>query len=406
MQTIENVQQFKIRSLTNSVYLPTIFISIGQGSVLSFVPLFAKDLGGSIAIAGLVFAMRGLGIVLFDIPAGLIIDKIGQRKSHLLSIIFITISALCTAFSQSILHLSISVFIFGAATSLWMLARLSFVSEITPVNQRGRVISLVGGSHRIGNFVGPILGGFIAQYYSFVEVMLVLFVGAIGALIMVFLYLPHLESTSKTPTEKKDNSFVTVFREYKYIFLTAGTAMLLLQVLRQTRLVILPLWSDSIGLEPKDIGLIIGLSSAVDMSLFLPVGVAMDRFGRRWAAGASLLLMSLSMILITSTNDFWSLMMVGLLSGFANGLGSGIGMTLGADFAPQRNQGQFLGIWRFVTDIGTSSGPFIIAGIAGIATLGIASVSVGLSGLIGVLLIWKKVPETLQKKKKIELWRQ
>ena len=398
MQTIENAKQFKIRYLTNSDYLPTIFISIGQGSVLSFVPLFAKDLGGSIAIAGLVFAMRGLGIVVFDIPAGLIIDKIGQRKSHLLSIIFITISALCTAFSQNILHLSISVFIFGAATSLWMLARLSFVSAITPVDQRGRVISLIGGSHRIGNFVGPILGGFIAQYYSFVEVMLVLFVGAIGALIMIFLYLPHVENTPKTMIEKDDNSFVAVFREYKYIFLTAGTAMLLLQVLRQTRLVMLPLWSDSIGLEPKDIGLIIGISSAVDMSLFLPVGVAMDRFGRRWAAGASLLLMSLSMILITSTNDFGSLMLVGLLSGFANGLGSGIGMTLGADFAPQRHQGQFLGIWRFVTDIGTSSGPFIVAGVAGLATLSIASVSVGLSGLIGVLLVWKKVPETLRKK--------
>jgi len=399
MQSIENGQQFKIRSLANSVYIPTIFIAIGQGSVLSFVPLFAKDLGGSIAIAGLVFAMRGLGIVLFDIPSGLILDKIGQRKAHLLSIILIAASALCTAFSQNIFHLSISVFMFGATTSLWMLARLSFVSETTPVNQRGRAIALVGGSHRVGNFVGPILGGFIAQYSSFVEVMLVLFIGAIGAFIMTFIYLPHLENTSKKVNQEDRKNFITVLREYKYIFLTAGTAMLLLQILRQTRLVILPLWSDSIGLEPKDIGLIIGLSSAVDMSLFLPVGIAMDRFGRRWAAGTSLFLMSLSMVIMTYTNDFWSLMLVGLLSGFANGLGSGIGMTLGADFAPQRNQGQFLGIWRFVTDIGTSSGPFIVAGIAGIATLGMASVSVGLSGLIGVLLVWKKVPETLRIKK-------
>ena len=399
MQPIQNDQQFRIRSLANSVYIPTIFIAIGQGAVLSFVPLFAKDLGGSIAIAGLVFAMRGLGIVLFDIPSGLILDKIGQRKAHLLSIILIAVSALCTAFSQNIFHLSISVFMFGAATSLWMLARLSFVSETTPVNQRGRAIALVGGSHRIGNFVGPILGGFIAQYSSFVEVMLVLFIGAIGAFIMTFIYLPHLESTSKKVNQEDRKNFITVLREYKYIFLTAGTAMLLLQILRQTRLVILPLWSHSIGLQPKDIGLIIGLSSAVDMSLFLPVGIAMDRFGRRWAAGTSLFLMSLSMVIMTYTNDFWSLMSVGLLSGFANGLGSGIGMTLGADFAPQRNQGQFLGIWRFVTDIGTSSGPFIVAGIAGIATLGMASVSVGLSGLIGVLLVWKKVPETLRIKK-------
>ena len=405
MQAIENVQQFKISSLTNSVYIPTIFISIGQGAVLAFVPLFAKDLGGSIAIAGLVFAMRGLGIVLFDMPAGLILDKMGQRKSHLLAVFFIAISALGIAFSQNILHLSISVFAFGATTALWMLARLSFVSEITPVHQRGRAIALIGGSHRIGNFAGPIMGGFIAQYSSFIEVMLVLFVGAVGALIMISIHLPHLESSSNTIIEKNNNYFIEVFKEYKYIFLTAGIAMLLLQVLRQTRLVLLPLWSDSIGLEPKDIGLIIGLSSAVDMSLFFPVGIAMDRFGRRWAAGTSLLLMSFSMVLIIFTNDFWSLMLVGLLSGFANGLGSGIGMTLGADFAPQQKQGQFLGIWRFVTDIGTSSGPFIVAGISAIATLGIASASIGLTGLIGVLLVWKKVPETLRNKKNdTKLW--
>ena len=39
---------------------------------------------------------------------------------------------------------------------------------------------------------------------------------------------------------------------------------------------------------------------------------------------------------------------VALLLGFGNGLGSGIVMTLGADFAPARGRAEFLGVWRLV----------------------------------------------------------
>jgi len=70
---------FKLTSLTLSVYLPTFFFSIGQGAVLPIIPLFAKDLGGSVAAAGVVVAMRGIGTMAFDIPSGVAVSRFGDK---------------------------------------------------------------------------------------------------------------------------------------------------------------------------------------------------------------------------------------------------------------------------------------------------------------------------------------
>ena len=40
--------------------------------------------------------------------------------------------------------------------------------------------------------------------------------------------------------------------------------------------------------------------------------------------------------------------------GIANGLSTGITMMLGTDNAPSKNKGEFLGIWRLLTDGGSS----------------------------------------------------
>ena len=46
-------QPFRLRSLVFSVYLPTLLFAIGQGAILPVIPLFARDLGASVAIASL-----------------------------------------------------------------------------------------------------------------------------------------------------------------------------------------------------------------------------------------------------------------------------------------------------------------------------------------------------------------
>jgi MFS family permease len=389
---------FTIRNLVLTVYAPTIFMGVGQSAVLAFVVLQARDLGASVGLAGVVFAMRGLGVMAFDVPAGLMLARLGQRWTMLLSIVLIGVLAAATAFSPNPLVLAASVFALGGATSLWMLTRIAFVSEQAPVHQRGRALSLVGGSQRMGNFVGPVAGGFVAEFGGYSGAMLLQTAGAAVAFVLIFLFVT--ESRGAVPGRRgslQHSGLIETLSSQRRTFLTAGLAVLALQVLRQGRQVLLPLWGDELALTPSQIGLVIGLASSVDMLLFYPVGMVMDRFGRKWSAVPSMLMLAGSVALIPLTGSFPALLVVGLASGFANGLGSGIGMTLGADLAPPEARGEFLGVWRFVTDIGTSAGPFLVAGIASVATLGIACVATGGVGLAGAAVMAFLAPETLRR---------
>ncbi|MDA0350877.1 MAG: MFS transporter [Chloroflexi bacterium] len=395
----EETTAFTIRNLVLTVYLPTIFMGIGQSAVLAFVVLQARDLGASVGVAGLVFAMRGLGVMAFDVPAGVLLGRLGQRRTMILSISLIGSLAAATAFSPNPWILAASVFALGGATSLWMLTRIAFVSEQAPVHQRGRALSLVGGSQRMGNFVGPVIGGFLAEFGGYSSAMLLQTAGAAIALIPILLFVTEARGAvaGRSAARTGQSGVLQLLRSERHTFLTAGLAVLALQVLRQGRQVLLPLWGDELDLTPSQIGLIIGFASSVDMLLFYPVGIVMDRFGRKWSAVPSMILLASSLALIPLTDRFEALLVVGLISGFANGLGSGIGMTFGADFAPPGMRGEFLGVWRFVTDIGTSAGPLLVAAVAAQAGLAVACIATGGVGLGGAAVMAFLAHETLHR---------
>jgi MFS family permease len=107
--------------------------------------------------------------------------------------------------------------------------------------------------------------------------------------------------------------------------------------------------------------------------------------------------MATGMVLIPLTDGFGSLVAVGLLLGFGNGLGSGIVMTLGSDFAPAVGRAEFLGVWRLVSDVGTAGGPLVVAAVEGAASLAAASTVVGAFGFVGAVLVALRMPEPLRR---------
>jgi hypothetical protein len=76
----------------------------------------------------------------------------------------------------------------------------------------------------------------------------------------------------------------------------------------------------------------------------------------------------------------------------ANGIGSGLLMTLGADLAPQTGPAPFLGAWRFTADFGSAAAPLAVAGITAVVSLSVASGVMGVVGLIGAGVLWRYIP--------------
>ena len=170
-------------------------------------------------------------------------------------------------------------------------------------------------------------------------------------------------------------------------------------MIRQGRRLLIPLYGASVvGLDVEYIGYIVTISAAVDMMLFPVAGHIMDKYGRKYASVPSFVLMGLGMALIPLSSTFLGLMMATAVIGLGNGLGSGCMMTLGADLAPAAATGQFLGIWRFIGDMGGVGGPLVVGNFADLFGLDTAAYSLAGVGILASLTLLFLVPETLRKK--------
>lgn len=72
------------RKVVLSIWLPAACMSVGGGLVLPVLPLFALSLDASYAMVGLVLAARGLGNLAFDVPSGMVVRRLGVRRSMIL----------------------------------------------------------------------------------------------------------------------------------------------------------------------------------------------------------------------------------------------------------------------------------------------------------------------------------
>jgi MFS family permease len=388
---------FKLSSLTFSVYLPTFFFSIGQGAVIPIIPLFARELGSSVAAAALIVALRGLGQVVFDMPAGVAVSKWGDKAAMVTGTALIAVVALGASFSNSPVMLAGFVFIMGGGWAFWQLARLAYVSETVPVENHGRALSMTGGMNRIGNFIGPVIGGFLAEFYGYEAAFWAQAVAGIAAATTMFFIVG--ESTRAVHLEGQSIGvrLLGTVVTHRETYLRAGPPVIALGLLRQARQVFLPLWGkEELMLSESQIGLIVGASFFIDAAIFYPVGMVMDSYGRKWALVPCLLTMAVGLILLPLTTDFWSFLAIGALTGLGNGFGSGINMTLAADFSPAIGRGEFLGVWRLVSDVGQAGGPIVISGLTGLGSLTLAAVVSGGIGIAGALLVVLFVPESLR----------
>lgn len=430
-----------------SLYLPMFLFSLGRAMTLPSLPLYAKSLGAGLPAIGLIIGLNGLGALLFDLPAGLLISKIRHYPAMVLGLIGIGIGALGMAVTQSPVVLALFNFLSGSALSLWHISRLTYSKEILPIHTRGKALSFLGGTLRLGNFIGPTIGGFLGKYVGLAFPFYGKFVCLLIAAGLVIAFIPSsnrrkrggideaqgagsagagagrgtTEPTSDAerrmgsggsgskgrmgtggvaprcafPSDGDKASLLRTVSDNWSILLTAGGAMFTLQLMRIARQILYPLWGDFLGLDVAAIGLIISASSGIELAVFAPAGFVMDSRGRKWVALPCIIVLAASFGLLPLTAGFWSFLLIGLLAGVGNGIGAGINMTFGNDFAPVSSPERFLGVWQFISDTGNTAGPLIVGNIAGALSLGYSGLAIAAIGVIGMVVMWAFVQEPL-----------
>ena len=386
-----------VRSLMWSVYAPSFLLSFGQGILIPVLPGFAKEeMAASIGLIGLVIAARYIGTMIFDVPAGILVGRIGLRKTMTAGILLFGIAAIWAGMSPNFSSLMAARLLAGASYALWSISRHSYIAAAVPMDVRGRALAVFGGLSRIATILGPLIGGILAEFVGIRVPFYAQATVAIFTLLMILVTAKNMVEPQQTGMRRNVFKEVgSVISTHRSDFATAGVAAIALQFLRSGREFLIPVWGEEIGLGKDQIGYIATISFAVDSMMFPLVGYSMDRWGRKSTGIPAFLVLGIAVALIPQTGTFGALLAVGLLAGLGNGLSSGFVLITGTDLSPKNNPGGFLGVWRFISDTGGASGPVAIGGLAQIVTLGVASLATAGIGAFGAFMLIFIVKETM-----------
>ncbi|HJN03784.1 MAG TPA: MFS transporter [Alphaproteobacteria bacterium] len=376
------------------VYVPALLLGIAAQAILVLLPLYVIAVGGSLAAASTAVGCRGLGMMAFDIPAGVLAARLGDKAVMLLAILLVGGSQFAYTLTDDVGLICLIAFVNGAGASSFLLGRMSYITDVCIATARGRVIAMIAGSLRASALVGPIAGAVVVEFAGYATA----FYGAAASAVLAFgcvaVFARHERPLLR---ELKFRTVVNLGVEYRRVFSTAGVAAIAFMLMRSARTVLIPLIGAAVGLDVAAIGLIVSTSAAVDVALFYPAGSIMDKFGRRATAVPSSALLAVSLAAMALASGFYSLLAVAMLAGIANGLSTGIVMTLGTDLAPPERRSEFLGLWRLLTDAGTAAGPMTIGMVVAVAPIGIASLTIAGLGALGSYIVYRFVEETLER---------
>ncbi len=403
-----------LRRLAPMIYGPTVLFALGEGAVLPLLPVIAAELGADVPTAALVASALVVGQLCGNIPAGWAVARIGERLTMAFGGILALVGVAGLLLAPSLPVLAAAVLLIGFCAATFGLARHSFMTTRVPLAFRARSLSLLGGTFRLGMFVGPFIAALLLVLFGDEHATVWFFGGCLIATVLLVLLGPdpevvaplapaspaeHADTgepvTGSMPVPRRDGVFRTMWL-YRGVLSRLGVAAASLSAVRSARQVVLPLWGVSIGLDAPTIALVVGVSGAIDFALFYASGQVMDRFGRLWAALPAMVLMGAGFVALSVAHDgdqaaMWFALFAAVL-GVGNGLSSGILLTLGADVAPQRDPAPFLGSWRTLTDAGGAIAPLAVAGLSAAFSLSIATAAMGAIGLAGALAFLRWVP--------------
>jgi MFS family permease len=362
------------RQLILSLYLPATMLSLGQSMVAPVLPGLAKSFDVGLTTASLVFVATSAGALLATFPAGYLMDKIGRRPVLLAGPMITAVASFMTPFSQSFVELLFWRFLIGVAAQLWQQGRLIVIADTAPKNQRARQMQWMTGVSRTGQLFGPAIGGFMAAGFG----LWIPF--ALHAALTICAIIPSFKLIKETApgqrggrTEPSGEEPAAAGGEWRsliaYLLTFQMITFLVVQLCATLArggqdhgsLNLYAVYAYDVG--PGTLGLLNTAAIAFGIPVPFLTGYLMDRFGRR-AVIAPAFVAYASAVLLMSMTAFFTLPFEFFLCTYVlvqatSGATGGNMQVLGTDLSPPVGRGKFFGIWRLISQLGSTVTPAI-----------------------------------------------
>lgn len=401
-----------LRQLFWPVYAPTVLFGTAAAAVFSVQVLALLQFGAPAATATALIALVGILAVSFSMPAGVLVDRVGEPRaiaySTVIVALFLTLSGVALMLNSTV---TFGIFVAAMllrvpAMAVWNLARQVLVATAIPAALRGRAMTGLGGSQRAGALLGPLCAAGLLLILPLWSVYFFAATCVAAAYLCVtrapvpdknrFAGEPAGQSATNSAARSADTESANDKVRWSAV-LIIGCSIMILSAMRVLLPVLLTLLGVALQLAPSQIALLLAIGAAVELLFMVPGGWFKDHVGRIATLFLCLASFGGGYIILAFSNTFAGMLLGVLVISVGNGFGAGINMTIGADLSPARGKAKFLGLWAMFSGAAAVFGPGMVAALLALQSLQFVMFAVSATAFIAA--IWSVVTKKITRLK-------
>lgn len=177
------------------------FFTMGFVDLVGIATNYVKaDFHLSDTLANLLPSMVFFWFLIFSVPTGMLMNKIGQRKTVLLSIVVTVAALLLPLINYSFASMLISFSLLGIGNTLMQVSLNPLLSNIVTGNRLASSLTLGQFVKAIASFLAPIIAGWAAVSWGNWKLLFLIFL-VIAVIACVLLGLTHIDESSSAETK-------------------------------------------------------------------------------------------------------------------------------------------------------------------------------------------------------------
>jgi len=380
-------------------------VALGFGILAPAIPVFAKSFGVTATQASAVISVFAFMRLIGAVPAGWLVDRIGERSVLITGLTIVAVSSALAGFSTTFGQLLGFRGIGGLGSAMFTVSAMALLLRSVGPEQRGRAAGAFQGGFLLGGVAGPAVGGLVTG----ISIRLPFFVYAAtlgAAVVVVVTMMAHTHLREKDPTApvltdpeeaKGWRQLVQALRDRAYVTALAvnlGNGFTSFGL----RSAIVPLFVVySLGLKPSWTGYGLLAAAVVQAVLLLPAGRMADTRGRKPALIIGTGATALGFVALALTGAIPAFLGAMAVLGVGAAFLSSAPAAVVGDITGGRRSGPIVATFQMMSDVGAVSGPII----AGLIVDSTGSYEAGFlvgAGVIAVAFVLATLmPETLRR---------
>lgn len=321
--------------------------------IIPELPEYLRMLGGE-GLLGYIIGLFTLSAAIARPISGKLTDLNGRIGIMLFGSAITTVTGLLYPFVQSVWMFLALRFVHGLSTGFRPTAATTYLTDIVPANRRGEAMGYLGMAGSVGMAMGPALGSFIKEEFSFDAMF---YTSSLLGLLSIALTL-RLDESLKTRQKFQWKQLVIKPSELAERSALAPSIIMILDTFSfGVILTVSPDFVKSLGFQYKGLFNTTFVVSSLAMRYF--AGQASDKYGRVPVLRIGTVVLVLSLVVLGLAQNKSVLILGGVLYGMSIGINRPTIFAWTTELADPLKIAKALATMLLALEIGIGAGAFI-----------------------------------------------